>query len=267
MSTLTATRGSLQAAAAVQLRVIGAIMMRELHTRFGRNNIGYLWLILEPMMLAAGVTVFHILSNMHLPYGMRPAPFYSSGYTCFIMFRGCILRSGPVLEANRALLYHRQITIFDLVFARCLLEAAATMFAMVLILAIWAALGVGNLPDRPLLLLLGMGLMFVFSLGPAMLNCAGCEWSQTVDRFVHPALYLMLPISGMFTIFEWIPPSFRSYMLWFPLPHILELVREGQFGNFNSPYVDVPYVLAWSGGLILLGFLALRVIRRHVEIE
>ena len=28
----------------LQLDVIGALVMRELHTRFGRNNIGYLWL-------------------------------------------------------------------------------------------------------------------------------------------------------------------------------------------------------------------------------
>jgi capsular polysaccharide transport system permease protein len=28
----------------VQRRVIGALIMRELHTRFGRDNIGYAWI-------------------------------------------------------------------------------------------------------------------------------------------------------------------------------------------------------------------------------
>ena len=38
-----------------QRKVIGALLMRELHTRYGRENVGYLWLILEPMMLAGAV--------------------------------------------------------------------------------------------------------------------------------------------------------------------------------------------------------------------
>ncbi len=42
-----------------QGRVVGALIMRELHTRYGRENIGYLWMILEPMMFAAAVAVLH----------------------------------------------------------------------------------------------------------------------------------------------------------------------------------------------------------------
>ena len=43
----------------VQMNVIGALIMRELHTRFGRDNIGYLWVFAEPMLLAIAVAAMH----------------------------------------------------------------------------------------------------------------------------------------------------------------------------------------------------------------
>lgn len=35
----------------VQLRVVGALTLRERGTRFGRDNLGYVWLFLEPALL------------------------------------------------------------------------------------------------------------------------------------------------------------------------------------------------------------------------
>jgi hypothetical protein len=35
----------------VQARVLNALMIRELMMRYGRGNIGFLWLIVEPMIL------------------------------------------------------------------------------------------------------------------------------------------------------------------------------------------------------------------------
>jgi ABC-type polysaccharide/polyol phosphate export permease len=37
----------------VQARVLRALMIRELMMRYGRGNIGFLWLVLEPMLLCA----------------------------------------------------------------------------------------------------------------------------------------------------------------------------------------------------------------------
>ncbi|OSI13639.1 sugar ABC transporter permease, partial [Neisseria dumasiana] len=36
---------------AIQKRVVGALLMREIITRYGRNNIGFLWLFVEPLLM------------------------------------------------------------------------------------------------------------------------------------------------------------------------------------------------------------------------
>ena len=35
---------------AIHRRVVGALILREMLTRYGRNNIGFLWLFVEPIM-------------------------------------------------------------------------------------------------------------------------------------------------------------------------------------------------------------------------
>ena len=41
----------------IQKRVIGALMLRELTTRFGRENIGFLWIMVEPLLFAVLVGI------------------------------------------------------------------------------------------------------------------------------------------------------------------------------------------------------------------
>lgn len=40
----------------IQRWVILALLMREVLTRFGRHNIGFMWLFVEPMLFTLGVT-------------------------------------------------------------------------------------------------------------------------------------------------------------------------------------------------------------------
>ena len=50
---------------AIQRRVLYALMMREVITRFGRNNLGALWLIGEPMIFTLGIVALWTASGMN----------------------------------------------------------------------------------------------------------------------------------------------------------------------------------------------------------
>jgi len=50
-SSSEAQRASLLDSFRIQLRVIGALLMRDVLTRFGRHNIGFMWMFVEPMIL------------------------------------------------------------------------------------------------------------------------------------------------------------------------------------------------------------------------
>lgn len=257
---------ALLAAADTQAAVIRALILRELHTRFGRENIGYLWLFAEPMLLAAAVALLHGSSHLPISGGVKPIPFAIGGYGLFIMFRSVISRAETVLEANRPLLHHRPVTLFDMLAARSLLELASTIVVLALLLGGAAALGLADPPARPEALLLAVLLMAWFAFALGMLVAAASHAAPLVGRLVHPLLYLSMPASGAFFAMAWLPEGLRAWLAWLPLVHIFELLKIGQFAGFTSDYADIFYVTGWCGALTLLGLVSLAHLRGRLEL-
>lgn len=251
----------------VQANVIGALILRELHTRFGRENIGYLWLFAEPMLLAIAVALLH--GSQHLPIagGIRPIPFAIAGYGLFIMFRSVVSRAETVLEANRPLLHHRPVTLADMLIARTALEAVSTIVVLVLLLGGAWAIGLADPPARIEDMMLAVALMCWFSLGLAMLVTTASHEAPVVGRLVHPLLYLSLPLSGAFFALSWFPEDIQRLLLWVPLVHIFELLKVGQFEAYASPHLDTVYAIGWCGALTLLGLLSISRLRARVELS
>src|SRR4051794_33212892 len=81
---------SLWACFRIQTRVIGALMLREMGTRFGRDNLGYVWLFLEPMMLGGAIGSIHKISGHEMPGGLEPFLFWVMSYIPFYLFRGIV---------------------------------------------------------------------------------------------------------------------------------------------------------------------------------
>jgi capsular polysaccharide transport system permease protein len=258
--------GSLSRGIAVQARVIGALIVREFHIRFGRNNIGFVWMIVEPALLSVGISVIHFVIVHQPPLGLMVVPFYASGYSCYCLFRSMVNRAGKTMEGNAVLLQHRHISMFDIVFARAVLDTAAFFFAGLIVLVAAAALGVGVIPQRPLLFLEAWGFNAWFCFGIAMWALAGCIKWPVLDRFIHPATYFTLVVSGTFVVSEQIPEPFRDWTAWVPLMQISEIVREGVFKSFTSTAADPPYMITVCLVLTVTGWFALRAMRPKVEL-
>ena len=252
---------------AVQSNVVGALLMRELHTRYGRDNIGYLWMIGEPMFLAIMVALIHV--GKHVNYGMdiRPVPFVVIGYCFFISFSLIVNRAEGALEGIVSLMYHRMVTILDIQLARTLLEGAATLMTLALLLTLAALTGLADWPVRPLQLIVAALLMIWFSFGVSLLVCALTYENPTAGRFVHPITYILFPISGGFYMLEWIPDPYRSWLYWFPMTQIFEMARYGQFVAADDQYFSIFYILAACVVLSFLGMLAIRLIRQHIHLR
>jgi capsular polysaccharide transport system permease protein len=249
-----------------QGHVIGAMILRELHTRYGRDNIGYLWMLLEPGLLAASVAALHV-GQRQRSSDLSPIGFALCGYCTFIIFRSIVTRAEATLESNKPLLFHRTVTIFDMVLARVLLEAISTIATLIILWAGACALGLAEPPAR-LLTLMGAILFLVwFSLGIGMTICAGAYLSKAFAKFVHPVMYILMPISGAFFLLSWIPQPYRDYLAWSPLMQIFEMLHTGQFETVESPYYDLGYITAWCLVTTLFGLLSLRVVRRHVHLN
>jgi capsular polysaccharide transport system permease protein len=261
-------RSTFLQALAVQTRVIGALILRELHTRYGRENVGYLWMFLEPMLLASVIGLLHYETG-HNVYGadIKPLPFAVLGYTTFILFRGIVNRAEGAIEANAPLLYHRSVTVFDIILARALLEFGAIFSTFSIIMILIVALGLADPPARPLYVALGWVLMWLFCLGHSLIITAATYERRTLGRFVHPYTYFMTGLSGAFYIMSWLPRGVRSYAEWLPTTTIFETVRYGWFESAKDDYCFYGYCLAFCAITIWIGLMMLRTIRDKIHLS
>src|SRR5690348_11255290 len=104
---------SLTAGWRVQRRVIGALMMRELLTRFGRENIGFLWIMVEPLLFASLVGIIWRYMKGPEEHGVSIIAFVASGYIPLTFFRNAVNRVVRVFSVNGSLMYHQQIKVTD----------------------------------------------------------------------------------------------------------------------------------------------------------
>ncbi|HEX8389428.1 MAG TPA: ABC transporter permease, partial [Sphingomonas sp.] len=231
------------------------------------ENIGYLWLILEPALLCVMVALIHSKGPTHFGSDMKPIPFALTGYCVFVMFRGIFTRAEGALETNLPLLYHRNISIFDVLLSRALLEAASAFFAFVFLMSMAVAAGFANPPERPLILLLGYVLMLLLSFGVGMIVCALTYENRSFGRLVHPIGYILLPLSGVFYAMQWLPNSYVDVFYWMPLAHVIELTRHGQFRSAELDFVDPLYLGVWILGSLFLGLLSISVLRGKIHMS
>ena len=241
---LRAKLRQLNAARELQMRVIGALVLRELHTRFGRHHGGYIWLFFEPMLLAVCIAGLHTLLGHHLPGDMDVTGFYLTGYVPYYLFRGIINRSGSALISNAPLFFHKQVTFLDVIIARNLLEIVAVLFVQLFLLYV-AASFTGDFPYNPAQVSAGVLFIGLFCHGVSMaITAATVIGVEEIDRVTHPMTYLMIPLVGAFTMIWWFPTDIQEIMLYNPTMQMFEYIREGHFGPVVPYHYDITYMIS-----------------------
>lgn len=240
----------------VQKRVVHALFLRELKTRFGKYRWGYLWALLEPaihlgiLMLLFGYFMARTMPN--ISYSV----FLVNGLLPWLMVSKTAVRSLNAIEANKGLLNYGPVHPVDTILARALLEGIIYfvvylifMFALVLsgetvsvantavIITIWGCL---------LLLAVGLGLILMV-VGHAFPNI-----EKLVPILIRPFYFL----SGIIFSITRIPAEFHQYLDWNPLLHAFDLLRHALVPGYTIlPSISLEYLVTISVSTLAVGLI------------
>jgi capsular polysaccharide transport system permease protein len=249
---------------AIQQRVIGALLMREVITRYGRHNIGFLWLFVEPMVFTIGVTLIWTATRAVHGSDLPISAFALTGYSSVLVWRNMPSRLVGSIEPNLSLMYHRNVKIIDIFAARLLLEAVGVGISFFILTLFFAAVGWLQLPEDPLKVVMGWVMLVWFGSSLGMFLGALSNRSELIDKFWHPAAYLLFPLSGAAFLVESLPAEFREWILYLPMVHGVECVRDGFFGSHFTPYYDLGYMALCNLGLSLFALAEIRRASRNL---
>lgn len=251
----------------IQTKVIKALMIRELVTRFGRENIGFLWVMAEPLLFAVLVGIAWTFIRGPTAHGIGVLAFVVSGYIPLTFLRHSFNRSAKVFLANSALLYHRQVKVLDFVLVRVALEAIGAMMAYIFAGIVLGFFGLFPMPADIGVLVAGWALYVLFVLSVCTLLAPLSELSDVVEKLVPVSVYASIPFSGVFNLAEWLPANVREGLMWSPLVSGMELMRYGLFGDAMTPYYDIPKALGVSIACLLGGLILTRRVRRSLTVS
>jgi capsular polysaccharide transport system permease protein len=248
-----------------QARCIRALIIRDMMMRYGRGNIGFLWVVLEPMILTVGVMAVWSMVKPPFEHGVQIVAIVLTGYMPLTLWRHFTNAAVFIFRRNVGLLYHRNISLLDTFFSRMFLEFVGTTAALTTVSALLFAADIIAPPHDIGLVVAAWSLQGLYSLGTALIIAALTEYSEVAERFIQPFQYLMLPLSGTFFMVEWLP-NFAQDIIWYnPSIHIYEMFRNGFFGEGVTTHYAAWYPLAWSLFLVAIGFFGVDAVRDRIH--
>lgn len=256
---------SLMRSMAIQGRTLHALMMREVITRFGRNNLGALWLVVEPMLFTLGIATMWNAMGMNHGSSLPIVAFAVTGYSSVLLWRNCAGHSLGAIDENRPLLFHRNVKVIDAFLIRSLLEIAGATSSFIILAVVFTAVGWMEPPVDPLQVIFGWFMLVWFATAAALIVGAGTAFSEIIERVWGPFSYLLFPFSGAAFMVDWLSPKFQEFVLYVPMVHGVEILREGYFGNATRTHYDLAYMAGWCLMLTLVGLYMVREASQRVE--
>jgi len=246
-------RVKLRRSFSIQRRVVWALFLREIMTRFGRHNIGFLWLFVEPMLFTLGVTALWTAAQAVHGSDLPISAFAITGYSSVLLWRNMPTRTIGAMGPNLSLLYHRNVRPLDIYHARLLLEAAGATMSFVILSLFFHFIGWIDLPEDILQVIGGWLMLAWFGFALALTFGALSEQSEIIEKLWHPASYLLFPLSGAAFIVDALPQQAREVVLLLPMVHGVEFLREGFFGSRVVAHYDMAYMALCNALLTLFG--------------
>ncbi|MDT0681064.1 ABC transporter permease [Roseicyclus sp. F158] len=240
------------------MRVIGAMMLREMATSYGRSPGGWLWAVAEPV---AAITLLSLLFSMAFrapALGQNFPLFYATGYLPFMLFSDVSTKIGAALRFSKPLLAYPRVTWIDAILGRFFLNLLTHLLVTCVVMAGIAGIyGVPG-PARPGALLNALGMASALALGVGTLNCFLLAMLPAWDRIWQIATRPLFIVSGIFFLFEAVPERYAG-ALWFnPLIHVTAEFRSGAYAGYAPDWVSAAFVYGVAAGAFALGLILLR---------
>jgi capsular polysaccharide transport system permease protein len=253
----------IMAQARERLRIIHALMIRDIHTRHSRAALGYFWAIFEPIshLLTLGV-MFAYLNTAPPPIGNSLFEFYCSGLLPYLMFSH--IQHGVMQARNTAgsLLSLPAIRTTDVILAKTALELATELLVGAIVFSAFGLAGYQAMPESFPRAMAAILLMALLALGIGTTNMVIQNFLHSWDALFQMLIRLLYFASGIYYSPISMPDFARNILQWNPVLQGIELFRTGFFPQYQPFWLKPWYFLGCVFVSLAIGFALEKITRR-----
>jgi capsular polysaccharide transport system permease protein len=254
----------LRSAAKRQGRVIFALMLRNMRTKFFGNGIGYLVAVAWPLShILILVVIFSVLGRT-APFGDSTALFISTGIVPFMTYNYLTRFMMIQLIRNRSLLSFPEVKVLDMLLATALLEIlSAACVVIVFFIIAWFA-GVDAWPRDVVQAAYALGASVLLGLGFGFFNGAIAIALPSWYMGYSIVVIIFWVTSGVYFVPDSLPAVAREMLAYNPILQCIEWMRSAYYEGYGNLILDRPYVIGVGIVATFLGLVLERAIRGYI---
>ncbi len=247
-------------------RIIYALVLRDMRTRHGRSQLGYLWSVFEPIshLLTLGV-IFSLLNQAPPPVGHSLFEFYCTGLLPYLLFAHI---SGEVMGARAgagALLLLPTVKTTDIVCAKVFLNLLTEIMVGIIVFTGFGMVGYRTLPAHLFICAGAVLLLSGLAMGVGLINMVIQNFFHAWESFFSAIVRLLYFASGIYYSPISMPDEARNLLKWNPVLQGVEVFRAGFFDNYHPFWIEPAYLTFCVLTSLLLGLGAEQMLRRHMR--
>ena len=243
-------------------RIMRAVLIQDMRTRFGSSHIGYLIAIAWPLSHMGIITLVYLLRMSIAPIGDSPTVFVATGIVPYILCFYPARLLAMAIPQNRQLLNIPVIQPLHLIFSRCILETLNAVIVLALFMFAVSLFDVDILPSDTAEAAKAIAAAVFLGIGLGFLNVVMCAlvgpYFLVFFLLVMIGLYM---VSGTYLPPNLIPATLREYMAYNPLTQLVEWLRSAYYASYDPELINKPLIY-WVGGIsLMLGLVGERFLR------
>lgn len=202
------------------------LTVRELKVRYKRSVLGFLWSLLNPLLMMAVFTLIFSLA-FRAPIPDFPI-FFLVGYLPWSFFQASVQVSTGVIVGNANLVTKVYFPREVLPMAVVLSQAVHFGLAMIVLFIALLVKGYNFLPYLPGMLLATL-LLFLFTTGVSMFFAAANTKLRDIQEFLNVLFLTWFYLTPVIYSLEQIPERFRWVIQLNPMTHVVEMMRDSLY--------------------------------------
>lgn len=248
-----------------QARVVYALMLRNVRTRFFGHGLGYLVAISWPLVHISIIILLYSYMGRLAPYGESSIVFFATGTIPFMIFSYLSRFMMLSVMATKPLLAFPDVKVIDVLISGAVLEVLSSFTVVIILIACASLLDINFWPRDIVEAYSALGASIMLGIGFGILNgviaLALPLWST-----VYVLLTILLWVtSGVVFVTSSLPESLRNIASYYPTLLIVEWSRSAYYDGYGDQILDKYYVIYFALTLIFIGLLLERVVRGYLS--
>jgi len=247
-----------------QLRVVLALVLRDMRSRFSHTFIGYIIMVLWPLSHLLALLVTYLFTRSLVPIGTSAAVFFATGLLPYIL---CLYPSRMIAMAlvqNQPLLYFPIVKSLDVILARGVLEIVTSFWVVFIFSVLLFIFDVDIYPSQPEEALLAIAATIYLSFSMGFLSAVLFKLVRAWMIILIISMIGMYFSSGALFLPSAFPEQIQYYMSFNPLFHSVEWLRSAYYDGYNYGLLSRQYLVGFSTVLLCLGLALERLVRGYL---